>query len=455
MYENYTTFDSYMDDRNSNSDDTDSEEQKLLELEASLYSKIHYAEDIPILHDNVPLSQIDNANVDRQYQESAQSIDQNTHASNISTDPSENDTHITESLYNEILRAKSILNSQSRNDEQSDSGLSSCKGDSMLKPALEQETSRDSSEANQSLDVNSVTPDSKYASIKNKTEKKPKSKSNVTQQHITNDDQSIVKISSTDTESSSDEDSGIRIVEQITERQQTHPIIDLESDENSYDGAEHEKFLKSIRGMDEDNESSEKDIEVLSNKSSSSDSEIELLPNTPDQFSSIITDKIKKGVIGPRLLQSQSSANRAKNKVTVTHHDSKKDRKQLPKNVVEFSTTSDSSSSDEENILVNTTLSLNVTGNRMMINKNSENTKELSFTEITQEERNPCSANVEQQCSMLNVSHEDVYIKNWTSEMYSFYNEVNEKDGKGLKEILKLCITYFIACCYFHQLFSI
>merc|ERR1711997_796162 len=180
MYENYTTFDSYMDDRNSNSDDTDSEEQKLLELEASLYSKIHYAEDIPILHDNVPLSQIDNANVDRQYQESAQSIDQNTH-------PSESDTHITESLYNEILRAKSILNSQSRNDEQSDSGLSSCKGDSMLKPALEQETSRDSSEANQSLDVHSVTPDSKYASIKNRKEKKPKSKSNVAQQQITND----------------------------------------------------------------------------------------------------------------------------------------------------------------------------------------------------------------------------------------------------------------------------
>ena len=113
MYENYTTFDSYMDDRNSNSDDTDSEEQKLLELEASLYSKIHYAEDIPILHDNVPLSQIDNANVDTQYQESAQSIDQNIHASNISTDPSENDTHITESLYKEILKAKSILDSQS------------------------------------------------------------------------------------------------------------------------------------------------------------------------------------------------------------------------------------------------------------------------------------------------------------------------------------------------------
>ena len=175
---------------------------------------------------------------------------------------------------------------------------------------------------------------------------------------------------------------------------------------------------------------------MLSNKSSSSDSEIELLPNTPDQFSSIITDKIKKGVIGPRLIQSQSSPNRAKNKVTVTHHDSKKDRKQPPKNVVDISTTSDSSSSDEENIISNTTLSLNVTGNRMMINKNSVNTKELSFTEITQEERNPCSANVEQQCSMLNVSHEDVYIKNWTSEMYSFYNEVNEKDGKGLKEIM-------------------
>ena len=104
MYENYTTFDSYMDDRNSNSDDTDSEEQKLLELEASLYSKIHYAEDIPILHDNVPLCQIDNVNVDRHYQENVQNINQNTHASNISNDPSENETHITESLYKEILK---------------------------------------------------------------------------------------------------------------------------------------------------------------------------------------------------------------------------------------------------------------------------------------------------------------------------------------------------------------
>ena len=73
---------------------------------------------------------------------------------------------------------------------------------------------------------------------------------------------------------------------------------------------------------------------------------------------------------------------------------------------------------------------------KMVSNCTSFNILELSFTEITQEERNPCSANVEQQCSMLNVSHEDVYIKNWTSEMYSFYNEVNEKDGKGLKEIM-------------------
>ena len=33
-------------DQNAYSDDTDSEEQKMLELEASLYSQIHYAENL-------------------------------------------------------------------------------------------------------------------------------------------------------------------------------------------------------------------------------------------------------------------------------------------------------------------------------------------------------------------------------------------------------------------------
>ena len=43
-------------ENNSNSDDTDSEEQKMLELEALLYSKIHYAEDLPNDANDIMLS---------------------------------------------------------------------------------------------------------------------------------------------------------------------------------------------------------------------------------------------------------------------------------------------------------------------------------------------------------------------------------------------------------------
>ena len=93
-----------------------------------------------------------------------------------------------------------------------------------------------------------------------------------------------------------------------------------------------------------------------------------------------------------------------------------------------MSSNSDSSSSDEENILGNTSISLNVIGGRK--NANTSSTGNIvSFDDIISQD-DPLHANVREQCSMLNIKRDDVIVKNWTPEMYKFYNEINKSDGK-------------------------
>ena len=218
-------------------------------------------------------------------------------------------------------------------------------------------------------------------------------------------------------------------------------MVDLETDD-SCDDTTHNKFLQGISEMDAKRNNDEIGAASKTNSSSSSESEIELLPNTSNKFSrslkclsSIDNQNREVASSTPTSIalktdeakMKQSNSSQFKSKITIIdQQDSRK--KFQPKNIVHMSSNSDSSSSDEENIITNTSINLNIIGEREK-NPSSVGCK-LSFDEIISHDENPLDANVREQCSMLNLKREEVIIKNWTPEMYKFYNEINRSDGK-------------------------
>merc|ERR1712242_65273 len=113
-------------DQNSNSDDTDSEEQKMHELEALLYSKVHYAEDLSNIADTFKeTDRLQNGceNVDLEHRIVTEpSIEKSDNSNKCS----EEESDIATSIYNEILNAKKS-NHRAAPDSESDSGMSSGK----------------------------------------------------------------------------------------------------------------------------------------------------------------------------------------------------------------------------------------------------------------------------------------------------------------------------------------
>jgi len=280
--------------------------------------------------------------------------------------------------------------------------------------------------------------DSKYTdhelSVKNKQNSKIKRDRSVN----TTVEPHPITISSSDSETSSDEDSGIQVLKEVDKSNKPCPLVEIETDDSS-DDTKHNKFLDGIKRMDENYTDNETTLKVKSSNTSSSDSEIELLPNTSNQFSSSIkrtsfhNSNIVPSSSPPSsskkietLDEVQCNSSQLKSKVTIVdHQDSRK--KLTPKNIVHMSSNSDSSSSDEENILGNTSISLNVIGGRK--NANTSSTGNIvSLDEIISQD-DPLHANVREQCSMLSIKRDEVIVKNWTPEMYKFYNEINKSDA--------------------------
>ena len=430
-------------DQNAYSDDSDSEEQKMLELEASLYSQIHYAENLSNLTEEctfdkeryeVNINSSDKKIVNR-------NITHDTTPDNENNETIEEECHITTSLYNEILNAKQKDHLTPRRcDQVSDSGMSSCKEDESSGIASNEKVKIKSNQSSNKLLDDSNISDSKYASVTAKRKNvhmKSQENAKFMESHI----KSTITIDSSDTVSSSDEDSGICITKQVDKQRNTFPIVALESDENSCDDFEHSKFLEDIKSMDVVGGKPSNLTEIVSGETCSSDSEIEILPGSISKFSD--STKLKtnslireKKTSSPTIYESRnnssknqsSSGTNVKSKVTIIHYEEKQ-KKRPPKNIVHISASSDSSS-DDENVLGRTSLSLNVFGSTRA-NKSSS---AMSFKEITDAESNPINA-PQQEYSMLNSPNEDANINGWTSEMYTFYNEINKDDG-NVKNLL-------------------
>ena len=431
-------------DQNAYSDDTDSEEQKMLELEASLYSQIHYSENLSNFTEECTFDK-------ERYEVTINTADTKMVNGNITHDNTtdkenaktiEEECHITTSLYNEILNAKQKDHlTHHRYEEVSDSGMSSCKEDEISGIAFNEKVNRKSNQCNYTSD-DCDKSDSKYASITAKIKNvNMKSQENI--KFVESNIKSTITIDSSDTVSSSDEDSGISITKQLDKKQKRYPIVELESDDNSCDDFDHSKFLEDIKSMD-----------VVGGKTCretcSSDSEIEILPGSRSRFSdsknvktnSLISAKKLSNPTPPESKdhlpkKESSSGTNIKSKVTIIHCDEKQKRLP-PKNSVHISASSDSSS-DDENILGNTSLSLNVFGATRASKVSSRPCSAMSFKEITHAENNSINA-IQQEDLMLKIPHEDSYIKGWTSEMYTFYNEINKDDGN----VQKLLCSYLV-----------
>ena len=447
-------------DQNPYSDDTDSEEQKMLEMEALLYSKVHYAEDLSCIADAFQETErlsndCHNAGFDRK-KNSNHALEK---PDNLLDKASEEESDIATSIFNEILNAKKS-NHRTTPDLESDSGMSSGKDAgtpvviSMKNKARKNKSLKDSTASNKSytpynvdlcasdIDTDNIKSDSKYTNRKfNEKSKQTLKDRNPCISLDASQNVNQIIISSSDTEASSDEDSGIRVIKQVDKNNKDYPLIDLESEDESCDDATHSKFLESIQGMDAC-QNTKKALVEKSINNTSSDSEIELLPNTSGIFScskkqttslcsSSKTDRSCTIPAPPLKIvsdkESSTVTSQLKRKVTVIHHEDSR-KKLPPKNVVSISSNTDSSSSDEDNILKDTSISLNVIGGNRNINQSSTYSRD-SFEKIICQEDNPLSANVREQCSMLNISRDEVVVKNWTPEMYKFYNEVNKIDG--------------------------
>ena len=446
-------------ENNSNSDDTDTEEQKMLELEALLYSKIHYAEDLPNDANDIMLSEKENeSNKAHKNQIPAERTLQNIDPSLKKRSEQENND-ISTLIYDEIINAKKTHN-HTNQELQSDSGMSSDQEEtaiSILTNSKSTESnyldtpvqSNSNKFSNEKFDTSNCDTDvlNKSDSKYSNTRPRERNHQGKTLQHdssalkVTEVSNSIT-ISSSDTETSSDEDSGIRVLGQVDKNNKSYPLIDLESDD-SCDESNHDKFLEGLQDMDKNLNVNETTKEVIISSSSSSDSEIELLPNLSNKFSgskkNVTPQPIKSKSVpnsipseAPEVIQpikeSLSNSSQLKSRITVIdQQDSKK--KMTPKNIVTMSSNSELSSSDEESVLGNTSISLNLIGQSDTIDNSNESSR-LSFDEITCQEFNPLNANVREQCSMLNINRDEVIVRNWTPEMYKFYNEVNKDDGK-------------------------
>ena len=451
----YNTDFALYEDNNSNSDDTDTEEQKMLELEALLYSKIHYAEDLPNdANDLMPSEKEKESNKAHKHQIPAEKMVQNIDRSLQKHCEKENND-ISTLIYDEIINAKKTHN-HTNQELHSDSGMSSDQEET----AIPISTNSKSTEPNY-LDASVQSKSNKFSSEKldtsncdtdvlNKSDSKYTNTRPRESKTLQNDCSALkvaevsnsITISSSDTGTSSDEDSGIRVLGQVDKNDKNYPLIDLESDDSS-DESNHDKFLEGIKDMDKNLNVHETTKEVIISSSSSSDSEIELLPNLSNKFScskknvtpqpikskSVPTSTPSEATIAVEpIKESLFNSSQSKSRITVIdHRDSKK--KMTPKNMVTMSSNSELSSSDEESVLGNTSISLNLIGQRDTIDRSNESSR-LSFDEITCQEFNPLNANVREQCSMLNINRDEVIVKNWTPEMYKFYNEVNKDDGK-------------------------
>ena len=112
-----------------NDDDTDSEEQKLLELEASLYSKIHYAEDLSYCQkDNEnDLGKINSTDIQpSEFRRDSFILSKEVIKVDDADCSSIIENHISPSLYSDILEARKIDpgNLVYGVNEESDSGIS-------------------------------------------------------------------------------------------------------------------------------------------------------------------------------------------------------------------------------------------------------------------------------------------------------------------------------------------
>ena len=453
FYSTSDIFPSSYEDQNSNSDDTDTEEQKMLELEAHLYSMVHYADDLSNLENNFkPIYQEENSNPNKNFDDAILTEFDSADNQNTALEKE----NISTSIFNEIINAKKQTQ-RTASDLQSDRGMSCDHDVSCLPDSSENKTSEKNASTIDALDSSNSSSiqnfyksdatlfdhtksDSKYTDVESNAKIKQNSKIIKRDKSFdTSVEPHSITISSSDTETSSDEDSGIQVLKEVDKNNKPCPLVEIETDD-SCDDTKHDKFLEGIKGMDEICTNKEPVLQVKSHNTSSSDSEIELLPNTSNQFSiSIKRTSFDNSNIVPSssppssskkietLDEGQSNSSQLKSKVTIVdHQDSRK--KLTPKNIVHLSSNSDSSSSDEENILGNTSISLNVIGGRQNANTSSSGNI-VSFDEIISQD-DPLHANVREQCSMLNIKRDEVIVKNWTPEMYKFYNEINKSDGK-------------------------
>ena len=452
FYSTSDIFPSSYEDQNSNSDDTDTEEQKMLELEAQLYSMVHYADDLSNLENNFkPVNQEETSSPIKDFDDAILTEFNGVYNQNTALEKE----NISTTIFNEIVNAKK-QSQCTASDLQSDSGMSCDQDVSHLPDSTENKTSEiNASTIVASNDSNSSSikdfnksdatlfdptkSDSKYSDLDPSAKNKRNSKINRNRSVNATVEPHPITISSSDTETSSDEDSGIQVLKEVDKNSKPCPLVEIETDDSS-DDTKHNKFLEGIKGMDENYIDKEPAFKVKSNNTSSSDSEIELLPNTSNQFSSskkrtsFNSSNIVPSSSPPSsskkietLDDGQSNSSQLKSKVTIVDHQDCR-KKLTPKNVIHMSSNSDSSSSDEENILRNTSISLNVIGGRENANTSSAG-HIVSFDEIISQD-DPLHANVREQCSMLNIKRDEVIVKNWTPEMYKFYNEINKLDGE-------------------------
>ena len=208
--------------------------------------------------------------------------------------------------------------------------------------------------------------------------------------------------------------------------------------------------------MDAGGDNCSNETAMVTLPSHSSDSEIEILPGSTSKFSNVKASQSNSlnSINQPSISKpthckkhkSFPSAN-IKTKVTIINDDDKK-KKNIPKNIVHMSESSDSSSTDDESIL-NTSISLNMFGSIPNANRSSSHPcSATSFKEITQVEGSSVVP-VEQQHSSKKGPYEDALINGWTKEMYTFYNEINNEDGNVQKLfVFRTGFSRFI-CFYF------
>ena len=417
-------------DQNSYSDDSESDEQKMLELEAMLYSKIHYAEDLSSLHEVYVSNTEKISSSKHRTSKKCENISNPADSEVKGVSSLEDETHVEASLFNEILKLKETAKAQNPQiNGHSDSGMSSCE-DEIAQVRSDKKSNNSTSPKLERLD----TLDSKYTASTSKVRSKTVNREKANAECINDKDDLVVD--SSETETSSDEDSGIQLIKHVDVNKKVHPMVDLESDD-SCDDLDHTRFLEGIKDMDIIHDNTKSMIELTSEDVDSSDSEVELLLDTADTFSStkesnackklrtnIIVDKSAGNEKEKPNKHSKSDINQTKAKVTII--DEKQSTKLPPKNIVNALDTSDSSS-DDDNILGNTSLSLNVIGDKSRTNFKSLASCQRSFEQITHQEIKSCNGTVEQ--PPIDISHQDVLIRNWTEEMYTFYNEINMEDG--------------------------